>query len=400
MVVCMAFFMKPDKPQDTGNTKKAALLPDDHLKWRYQDASFNEEFKRWRKENKSDVGYYYVDKPKELTYQDRVGFIKDYPEAVETSSLRHVYNMIGISLLIFSIVDILYFYIAPFILGKLGFDISYDFYSNTTYGNEWLRVIMLYVWGIGRRIMPFYICKKRFNMPFSIMFPTKVTNKPMFKYSVPLMMLVCNVCSMCAAFYMLFLKSLNISSPDGFYLPENKGALAAALVAQLIIIPIISEMAAHGVYLQLFRQFGDGSAIILTAIIASLVTYNITDFCYFFVASIVIGYFTIRTGSIITSIIMRITLHLFLYGGALISTFCTTTVGLILSLSITLLSTLIGIIASIHFLIKHSDSFGMTMSKRYLTFSQKCTTAFTCIPVVLWITITFIITLLNINFSF
>ena len=58
-------------------TKKNAPVHDDHLNWRYQDKSYNESFKKWRKQNKDSTGFFYSNNPNELTYRDGFVFVKD-----------------------------------------------------------------------------------------------------------------------------------------------------------------------------------------------------------------------------------------------------------------------------------------------------------------------------------
>lgn len=389
---------KFDKISSEINNQSA--IADDKVKLHYQDRAFNDAFKHWRKEKKDSLGFYYIDNPNEFTYQDGVGFIKDYPEAAETASLRHVFNLIGIAMFFMSVVDIVYYYIIPVLFNKLGMDISMDFFAGKLYGNQWIIITIMLVWGIVRRIGPFVVGYNKLDMPLNVMFPTKITNKQLFKYAFPIMLLVCGASTVLTAIYQIIMDNISFGVGYEMMLPKETLPLIFAIIAQVIIIPSLSELVCRGVFLQLLRQFGDGSAIIFTSLIAAAATYSLMDFCMMFIASIIIGYFTIRTGSVITAIIMRVTLQA--YAFALYYMYenlddVNRPVFLIFFIAICFL---VGIIFTVRFMLKHSDKLGMTIKNRYLTFGQKSMIAVTCIPVLLWITATFILTLLKTQFKF
>ena len=59
---------------------------------------------------------------------------------------------------------------------------------------------------------------------------------------------------------------------------------------------------------------------------------------------------------------------------------------------------MIGLIASVWFLCNKSDSFSMRIKPGYMSFGRKILEAATCIPVVIWFAMSFLVTALNIKF--
>ena len=118
--------------------KQNVQTDDDRLNWRYQDKTYNEMFKAWRKQRKDSIGFYYVSNPNELTYLDGYGFVTDYPEAAERNALRQVMNVVGVTMIILGVIDLLYKFAVPNLLSVFGADMYYDKYAKTFYGNEWL----------------------------------------------------------------------------------------------------------------------------------------------------------------------------------------------------------------------------------------------------------------------
>ena len=154
---------------------------DDRLNWRYQDKAYNEMFKAWRRQRRDSVGFYYVSKPNELTYLDGYGFVTDYPEAAERNALRKVMNVIGVTMMLLGIIDLLYKYAVPNLLATFGADIYFDKYTKTFYGNEWLILAIDVFFGVIKRLIPLLYVYKKMQMPIKVMIPTRITNRTLFK---------------------------------------------------------------------------------------------------------------------------------------------------------------------------------------------------------------------------
>lgn len=370
---------------------------DDRMNCRYQDKSYNELFKNWRRQTRDSLGFYYVNNPNELTYRDGYGFVKEYPEAAEANSMRHVYKVLGISLLVLTLLDMLHTFIVPYLLGKLGFDIYYDFFARRLYGSEWLIMALKLIFEVLKRSFPILYCYKYLRMPLKVMLPMKVTNEALYKYAVPIMLLAAGVDSAATGVYRFILGSVNISADPAYRLPDDPVQLAVSAVLYVVLIPALSEICTRGVILQLLRQFGDGFAIICTAFISAAITYNITNFCYAFLVTAIIGYFTVRTGSVKTAVKMRITAAGFAYLVFIEEKLLPQGIGGVVIMATLFAAIMTGLIAVIRFMLRHSDKLGMSMRSRYLTFSDKCYAAITSVPMVLWFSLTLIMIILGIS---
>lgn len=368
---------------------------DDRLNLKYQDKEYNESYKQWRRENKDSLGFFYVENPNRITYQDSVGFINEYPEVQEEITMRRVINVLGCILLFRVFFDILFTYVLPHMLELAGVDIRYDIFTRTLYGDDTVILTVKFISGIVSMILPIGLLIKHLHMPFRVMLPLKITNKPMFAASIPIMLLICGVCTAMSTVYEQILGILKISAERSILIPEKASDIIYLIITQIIIIPIFSEISSRGVILQFTRQFGDGAALLITSFITAALYYDITRTCFMFIAAITIGYFTIRTGSVLTAIIMRITLHAFAYVIYFLNYTLDNELAVILMLLITIAA---GFIFTVIFLYRHSDSFGMNLSSRYMTYDQKLLAFLTSFPIIIWITAIFIISLFNIKF--
>ena len=370
---------------------------DDRLNWRYQNKTYNELFKKWRKQSKDAHGFYYVDKSNELTYRDGFGFVKEYPEAVERNALLNVYNIIGVTMIIVALLDMIMYYVMPTFFAQMGFDIYYDTYTHDFYGNEWLVMIMYTIIEVLKRLLPFLYCYKKLKMPVRVMVPMQITNRPMFNVAVPMMLMVSGVSAAATGFYEQVLGVFHMVPREDIHLPEGKGELIFCIIVNMFLIPVISEIYTRGTVMQLLRQFGDGMAVIFTSFLTAMISYNPHQFCYVFMTSLIIGYFTLRTGSVVTAVIMRIVARVFAYTAYAIDTVLPAEIDGVVEMAFLFTCIMTGLIVFIRFLFKHSDKLGMSLESRYLSLSEKLLASFTCIPIVIGITMMVLIILMRIK---
>ncbi len=368
---------------------------DDKLNIRYQDKEYNESYKKWRRENKDSIGFFYVEKPNCITYSDDIGFVDDSPEIQEERTLRRAVSVLGRVLVLRSALDIVFKYLIPPFLEHIGADIRYDFFDKTLYGDPDFIAVLTFILNIISMVLPVGLLMGQLHMPVKVMLPMKITNKPMFRASIPIMLLICGVCSAMSMIYEHMLSSVNIDTSRTLYFPDTPGGMVFIVLSEVIIVPTISELCTRGVILQFTRQFGDGTALIITGIITATLCNDITKFCFLFIAAIAIGYFTIRTGSVLTAVVMRVTMQFFAYT---LYYFDYLRDDDMMLMAMIFISVAIGFFFTILFLYRHSDCFGMKINSRYMTYDKKLLAFFTSAPIIIWLTAGFIITLMNIKF--
>jgi len=370
---------------------------DDRLNWRYQDKAYNESFKKWRREKQDSVGFWYVEKPERLTYRDGVGFINDYPEAREAKAFRKVLTALGLILVYRVIVDIFFSFFLPPIMEHLGLNIHFSFFSGQRTGDRGIMMAIDIGAQILGRVIPVAILAKHLEFPFSVMIPTKITNKSMFRFSVPAVLLTVSVCTILSFFYNRVLALFHIETERPFIASLSTEGILYIVVVHVLIVPIISELCTHGVIMQAVRQFGDGAALCFTSVIIAAATYDVGRFMFWAVISFVTGYFIIRTGSVITGIVMRIVTVAYAYAVRFL--YSIDGYGDILLRAFLFVTVMIGLVSAVRFLYKNSDKFTMSIKPGYMSFGRKILEIATNVPCVIWITLTFLVTAANIKFT-
>ncbi len=379
-------------------SEKSAEAADSRLNWRYQNKEYNESFKEWRKQKQNSIGFYYEENPNQLTYQDKVGFIHDYPEAHESRAFQRAITILALILLYRALCDGFSTYFLPSILNLMGVDIYSTFFSGQRYGDETTLLTFDLLAQVIGRVLPIAVLARHLQMPVSVMFPTKITNKPMFRFSIPAILLVTAVCSLLMFFYEDLLSIGGIISERSLLIPTGTENIIYFAVSQILIIPIVSEFCTHGVMLQFTRQFGEGTSLIITSIIMTFTAYDITMLPFNFITSLVIGYFTIRTGSVITSAVMRVVQRAFVYTLYFLdyrvdAAYSDTLVGAFFFLTL-----VIGLAFTVHFMCNYSDRFNISLKERYMSVSAKVLCAASNVPLIIWFTLTFVMTILNLDF--
>ncbi len=373
-------------------------IDDDHMKWRQQDKEYNESYKKWRKQNKGTTGFYFSQNPNELTYQHGVGFIKDYPEAVESSALKGISHYLGMCIIFFIIANIFGAYILPMILSYFGFDIKIDVFANKTYGNP-LLICSIYVLRLILFVLyPLIICLKKLKLPIQVMYPIKIINKPLFKLTVPVTMLFIGTGFIMTRILTFFLDTININSTFAQdYTNFNIKYNVLYFMIIVFLSPIISEFGLRCIFIQLFRQFGDIFAIIIVSAVTALMTFNLSSFCYVFFTSVAVSYFLLRTGSIISSFIMRIIINLVDFFIITLYNNIDHTSFELISSSLCLIFIIIGIICIKLYVKNHTEKLDMKISTQYLPFSEKIITMLSSKAILISISLIFILFILNLK---
>ncbi len=377
--------------------EKTTEINDDRANWKYQNKEYNESFREWRKQKQNSIGFYFVEKPNQLTYQDKVGFIHDYPEAKETHAFQRVMTVLGLVLLYRVIFDVFTMYFLPVILEYMGLNIHTAFFSGSRHGDETLILTLDLITNILGRILPIGILIKHLQMPFKVMLPTKITNKPMFFFSIPAILLVTSTCSMMSYFYEAVLNLFSINTSRSLMIPEEAENLPLFLI-QMVLVSVVTELCVHGVFLQLTRQFGDGTALVITSLITTFVTYDITMMPFTFITALVIGYFTIRTGSVITAVTMRFIQRFFVYMLYFLDYIADDSYSSTVIAAMFFTTLIIGLTGTVRFFCHYSDRFSISLKERYMSAPEKILASASCVPLIVWFTITFVVTILNIRF--
>ncbi|MBQ5311684.1 MAG: CPBP family intramembrane metalloprotease [Oscillospiraceae bacterium] len=347
---------------------------------RQQDSTYNEMFRKWSLDKENHFGFYKRSGETENTYQAGEGFVGQYPAADEADVLHRTARLTAFVLCIYSAM-------------QLGILIAFSGYPTPIMGmyickegffigHGYLPVVMTYAVNILTRLIPIAYLIAKLKAPLRLMLPLKITNKPLFRNSIFFAMI---------AFGVFFLildceKFLLGRGHDWEHIKlVDDSQRVPILILYTLIIPVISEIINRGIFLNLFRQYGDGFALLITSILSSFFSpegHILFVFCY----SLLIGFFALRTGSVITSVIMRIVIS---------SSYYSVTMARVLmddvfpkgAMAVITIFIGVGVVATIRFVSKYSNKIGMPMNNMFLSDTEKILMIFTSPVMIIWLMI-------------
>jgi len=278
------------------------------VNYKNQTDEYNAAYRKWRSEKRMSMGYIRADNPNELTYKDGVGFISDDDAAFERRSLTFVTSVVMGAMVIYYILEMFSLHVLPLAMSAVGMNIGMDYSSGHLYGGGWEIIFVTLFTETLKRVAPFLIMKKLLNMPLSIVLPMKTEDRDIMALSVPAAMLSYPFVLAVSATSNVVLRSIGIV-PSEFLVQTVETPLqkTVMLMIVVIIVPVQSELLLRGMVIHSMRQFGDRYAVIMSALISALCVHTISQFCFTFVTAVIIGHFSLRSGSMVSAVAMRIT---------------------------------------------------------------------------------------------
>ena len=128
-------------------------------------------------------------------------------------------------------------------------------------------------------------------------------SKELFIFSVFTGLLVCSLGDRATSIASAFIDAAGVSfeQPEGLEVSTPLG-YALQVVSYAVIPAFVEEFAMRGVVMQPLRKYGDGFAIVTSAVVFAALHGNMVQIPFAFIAGLSLGYFAIVTDSIWTSV--------------------------------------------------------------------------------------------------
>ncbi len=179
--------------------------------------------------------------------------------------------------------------------------------------------------------------------------------------------------------------------------PTEASAAFLFVLNITLIAPLAEEIVFRGVILNTLRRFGDCFALLISSLLFALIHLNLVQIPNAFVMGLVIGYFTLSTGSLWTGVCIHVLNNslVLLVNGILMNTSPDTQ--LLVMLCTYTLYLAAGIIALLILLRNHPDMFYFLRSSTLSTERKKYATFFSALTMVCCLVILILFTLSNIQ---
>jgi len=156
-------------------------------------------------------------------------------------------------------------------------------------------------------LIPALLIAAFLRMPLNVAFPMRRTSA---RLTVPGVFCTLGM-SMVGMYISMVITSIlygtvrvTATSPD-FSPPTGGAEIMIYLIAISVIPGIFEEVLCRGVVMQSLRRFGDGFALVTSSLLFAMLHRNLLQGPNAFVTGMLLGYFTLRSGSLVPAIIMH-----------------------------------------------------------------------------------------------
>lgn len=273
-----------------------------------QSGEYNRVYSKWRADEKNQYAYRFVHDVRENSYVAGEGFLDKRADTAESVALYKCLGLLGVVMLVILGLDVLLFFISSqisqyFTAAAVYRSNIYDVQSEISIG----EMMIFYVINIIKYVIAFIILKVFTKIPMKVALPRQHCDWRLLVNSICLMMMIMIIGRIGGYLLSNLLKLIHIDSVYTYmFIGGNFQETIISMFFTVIVFPVLCEMLFRGIILQLFRQFGDSFAILISSVVCAFTYYDFGYILYALFCSVVLGIFTIRTGSVKVSILMHI----------------------------------------------------------------------------------------------
>ena len=151
-------------------------------------------------------------------------------------------------------------------------------------------------------IISFKIFKIRISDLISFAMPEKKTFLPYFLFGIGFCSFANIASSIAGSIFSSFGIEYNVNFPEN---PKGIFGFLISIIATVITPALVEEFACRGLILGRLKKYGEGFAIMVSAILFGLVHSNFEQIPFAFLVGLVLGFITVKSGSIWPAVIVH-----------------------------------------------------------------------------------------------
>ncbi len=235
------------------------------------------------------------------------GFIEKSAVETEKNVLGRIFRQIGLAMLIWIVFDDIICRITVFLLDLCGLNIHTNFFSSMIYGGNVEIAAVLIVSSLIKMTVPLIFLHFVFKLPWRAEIMQKMNDPKALIGAIAMTFIACTAVSIPTAyssetkeFYEIF------TGLDADVSVWTQKEFVVYTIFHIIILPVISEFFFRGAMFNVLRQFGDLFAVIMTSLIAGLLTQDLRSMFAVILISLVASFGMLGSGTIFTAIAVNI----------------------------------------------------------------------------------------------
>lgn len=295
------------------------------------------------------------------------------PEYFEKKAVRKTALFTGILI-------VLYVLSSLFVSGFIqGFFTVFKFSVGTTAQKETIEQISFIVTYVLTMALPFFVFMLLTKIPAKTAFPLRKPRPSLALPAIPLTLGMSVIGILISSILLMLFSFLGLSyNVPPVAAPTTTFATVLYLLSMSVLPAIIEELAFRGILMQSLRRHGDMFALVVSSVVFSLFHGNLLQFPNTFILGMLIGFFVLRTDSLVTGMLMHF------FNNFLITVFDMYVISQLSEAegnfaTLALLGTyiLIGVIAFVYLIVKKKEIFKLFPSYTYLSTPKKLGAFFT-----------------------
>lgn len=277
----------------------------------HQTHGYTMAYRDWRRRKKNRYAFRFSRNPKETAFSEDQSVIRDTPAQEEKSVLRRIGSLIGCALVLCLTIENILDKLLVLLFGHLGIPVGMLFLGEIRmYGEEWAVFCVAAIIYLLKFLMPAILLAVSLRMPIRVGMPLYISNFPRMLSGVLVMMLASMLLGMFMVSRLAEMEKYRIISNA---VGAEDRRVILYLLFTVLIVPLSTELLLHGCMFQVLRQFGDTTAVVLTTVLAALLTHNLQDALRIGLVTLLISCFMVMTGSFLTAVLMHITHEIYMF---------------------------------------------------------------------------------------
>lgn len=277
-----------------------------------QNKKYSDNFRKWRRNKNNPFAFNFSANKNESIFIDGKGFIDNSPVVSEHETLSRIFYIIGIAMLLWVTFENIIGKIIIYTLDIIGVNIHSAFFSTSCYGGSIEIVTVMIVLSLIKIYVPTIYIHKKLKMPLKVEFMDTMNHPTELINAIAMSLIVCTITSIPDAYSSSareiydYFKSINADISVW-----GQAEYVIYTIFDVIITSISAEILFRGAIFSALRQFGDTFAIIVTSVMAALLTQNFPDMLTVFVISIISSLGMLKSGSVFTAFAVKIVFKMY-----------------------------------------------------------------------------------------
>lgn len=322
-------------------------------------------------------------------------YIKQQKKREEKKKIRKAANLLGAAFFIMTAFMILWSVPLGFAMasGSVNTNTVKEILSDTTI----LQVVQIFISSVAF-ILSYFLYAKFMKVRVSDIASFKKADRP--DLILPFVLLGLGVCgfsnfatSIAGSIFQRMGFEYNLNTVEN---PTNIYGIILAFIATAVTPALVEEFAMRGVVLGVLRKYGDGFAILMSALVFGLMHGNFVQIPFAFILGLIFAYAVIKTGTIWTAVIIHFINNFISISLDYLSKNIDTTMLMIVNLFYLILLVFVGFIGYIMLNKKGEGNFTVENKDQVLTVPEKIG-AFLSSPCII---ITFIVVIIEALFVY